>query len=294
MSFSFNFDIKNSDEVNGSETKNDESEKTDDGIKENQNILWFNAKEQFLQDYHLERISRMLSVEHFEMGSFSLNFVNSEAVSKDLESRDYSGDLTPALSSSTDLVSGVYEGGLKIWECSEDLAHFLHDTKGDKLAGMKVLELGCGAALPGVYCFRERSSVWFSDYNEDVINEVTIPNTLLNVPSDPLETRFFSGDWGTLETNILEKEIKNENEKFDLILTSETIYNVENQSKLVSIFHNFIKRGGEVLVAAKTFYFGVGGGVKQFEKLAKKSGLNVETVKKYEEGVKREILRITL
>jgi len=292
MSFSFNFDVKTSDEVNGSETLSDKSENTDDQGK--QNIVWFNAKEQFLQDFHLEKISCMLSIEHFEMESYSLNFVNSESVSKDLESRDYSGDLTPALSSSTDLVSGVYEGGLKIWECSEDLVHFLHDTKGDQLAGMKVLELGCGAALPGVYCFKEGSSVWFSDYNEDVINEVTIPNTLLNVPSDPLETRFFSGDWGTLEANILAKEIKNENEKFDLILTSETIYNVENQSKLVSIFQNFTKKGGEVLVAAKTFYFGVGGGVKQFEKLVKKTGLNVETAKKYEEGVKREILRITL
>ena len=123
---------------------------------------------------------------------------------------------------------------------------------------------------------------------------MTIPNTLLNVPSDPQETRFFSGDWGTLETDILQKEIKNEDDKFDLILTSETIYNVENQTKLVSIFQNFIKQGGEVLVAAKSFYFGVGGGVKQFENLVKKCDLKVETARKYEEGVKREILRITL
>eukprot|EP00092_Neocalanus_flemingeri_P033182 GFUD01036088.1.p1 GENE.GFUD01036088.1~~GFUD01036088.1.p1 ORF type:complete len:287 (-),score=81.13 GFUD01036088.1:192-1052(-) len=286
MSFSFNFKVES-----------EETSKTVDQVKSREpenGITWSNAKEHFLQDFHLEKISCILSIEHFDVGCSTLNFVNSETVSQDLKARDYSGDLTPALSNSTDLVPGVYEGGLKIWECSEDLVNWLQQTKGDKLAGLKVLELGCGAGLPGIYCFKEGSSVWFSDYNEDVINEVTIPNTLLNVPSDPEETRFFSGDWGTFENNILVKEIKNDNDKFDLILTSETIYNVENQSKLISIFKNFTKKGGEVLVAAKSFYFGVGGGVKQFENLVRKSGLNVESVKKYEEGVTREILKITL
>ena len=50
----------------------------------------------------------------------------------------------------------------------------------------------------------------------------------------------------------------------------------------------------KVLVAAKTVYFGVGGGVRQFEEVVRKEGLNVETVMSYEEGVKREILKIVL
>jgi hypothetical protein len=33
----------------------------------------------------------------------------------------YEGALTPALEGGTDLVPAQYEGGLKIWECSEDL-----------------------------------------------------------------------------------------------------------------------------------------------------------------------------
>jgi len=297
MSFTFNFAIENEDkseENNSNEAINNESERN--GVEENDPKIttWRKAKEHFLQDSHLERISSMLSIEHFDTKGSVLNFVNSESVSKNLISRDYSGDLTPALNNSTDLVSGVYEGGLKIWECSEDLVEFLHDNKAGNLTGLKVLELGCGAALPGIYCFTEGASVWFNDYNEDVINEVTVPNMLLNVPTDAPETRFFSGDWKDLESKILEKEVKNEEQKFDLILTSETIYNVENQKKLISIFRNYTKVGGEILVAAKSFYFGVGGGVRQFEGLAKKSGLNVTTVKKYEEGVTREILRIVL
>ena len=139
-------------------------------------------------------------------------------------------------------------------------------------------------------------TVWFNDYNADVLKQITIPNVLLNVPSTEVtETRFFSGDWQSLEENFLRKEITEESAKFDLILTSETIYNQENQSKLVSIFKQFLKRDGEVLVAAKTFYFGVGGGLRQFEKLLKQENLNSEIVKTFDNGgVRREIIRINL
>ena len=129
-----------------------------------------------------------------------------------------------------------------------------------------------------------------------MLKQITIPNVLLNVPATEVkETRFFSGDWQSLEENFLRKEITEESAKFDLILTSETIYNQENQSKLVSIFKKFLKRDGEVLVAAKTFYFGVGGGLRQFEELLKQENLNSEIVKTFDNGgVKREIIRINL
>ena len=128
---------------------------------------------------------------------------------------------------------------------------------------------------------------------------MTIPNTILNTSSsddDKIkpETRFFSGDWTSLGQEFLSREIISEEQKFDLILTSETIYNTENQSKLVSIFKKFLKKDGEVLVAGKTFYFGVGGGMRQFEAVVKESGLCCDTVKTFDTGVKREILKISL
>ena len=58
-------------------------------------------------------------------------------------------------------------------------------------------------------------------------------------------SRFFSGDWGSLEKLLL-AEIVNEESKFDLILTSETIYNKDNQTKLVNMFKHFLKKKGEV------------------------------------------------
>ena len=136
-------------------------------------------------------------------------------------------------------------------------------------------------------------AVWFSDYNGDVIDEVTIPNALLNKNSNSV-ARYFCGDWESLEKNILSQEVKDETQKFDLILTSETIYNIENQQKLISIFKNFTKVEGEVLIAAKSYYFGVGGGLKQFGNLLVESELEVESAKKFEDGVKREILKVTL
>ena len=136
--------------------------------------------------------------------------------------------------------------------------------------------------------------VWFNDYNEDVLNEITIPNTLINQPANGSTAKFFSGDWRSFEEQFLMKEIKSEDKKFDLILSSETIYNEENHTKLVSIFRNYLKKDGEVLVAGKTFYFGVGGGMRQFENVVKQENLDCSQVMTYDSGVKREIIKVKL
>ncbi len=54
----------------------------------------------------------------------------------------------------SDLTPGVYEGGLKLWEGSMDLVEFLvkHQVP---LSGMRVMELGCGHALPGIYAAQQ-------------------------------------------------------------------------------------------------------------------------------------------
>jgi hypothetical protein len=54
----------------------------------------------------------------------------------------------------SDLVPGVYEGGLKLWEGSIDLVKALEkesQTGNLSFSGKRVLELGCGHALPGIY-----------------------------------------------------------------------------------------------------------------------------------------------
>lgn len=53
----------------------------------------------------------------------------------------------------TDLVSGVYEGGLKIWDCSLDLVDYIH-LNPNEFKNKRVLELGCGQGLPGIMCLK--------------------------------------------------------------------------------------------------------------------------------------------
>lgn len=83
---------------------------------------------------------------------------------------------------SDDLIAGVYEGGFKTWECSLDLAAHL---AADSLVGRTVVELGCGSALPTVAVFTRALqndvpiTLVVQDYNEVVLQYLTVPNLLL-------------------------------------------------------------------------------------------------------------------
>ncbi|KAH7138719.1 hypothetical protein B0J11DRAFT_500920 [Dendryphion nanum] len=95
----------------------------------------------------------------------------------------------PGLETS-DLRPNIYEGGYKTWECSLDLVKYLLDRGPrkdlDDMARVDhVIEMGCGSALPTAllwqYALKERLGCQFTltDYNEDVLRCVTVPNLLL-------------------------------------------------------------------------------------------------------------------
>ena len=106
------------------------------------------------------------------------------------------------------------------------------------------------------------------------------------------QSRFFMGDWGGLVDLMA---FKDETEKYDLILTSETIYAEESHPKLYATIKNSLKRnGGRALVAAKTFYFGVGGDILSFRQLIEKDDVfDVKVVFSAQAFVRREILELT-
>ncbi|GAA5947317.1 hypothetical protein JCM3765_001623 [Sporobolomyces pararoseus] len=106
---------------------------------------------------------------------------------------------------SSDLVKGVYEGGLKTWECSLDLVECL-DQRGfspvrdldiERVRGKSVLEVGCGTAVPTCALFsrllneiqqsptpsgekpKKRTRIHLQDYNKQVLSLITLPNLLL-------------------------------------------------------------------------------------------------------------------
>lgn len=87
-----------------------------------------------------------------------------------------------------DVKTGVYEGGFKSWESSVDVVRVLAAQRGE--VGGRVLELGCGTALPSLAVFQwllksgesaeRKVSLGLADYNPSVLQLVTLPNLLLS------------------------------------------------------------------------------------------------------------------
>ncbi|KAJ6257736.1 hypothetical protein Dda_7524 [Drechslerella dactyloides] len=90
-----------------------------------------------------------------------------------------------------DIRTNTYEGGLKSWECSSDLVKQLAEN--DEIWQpycRRILELGCGTALPTCYILQTLLAspslplshgvhLTLADYNIDVLRLVTLPNLLL-------------------------------------------------------------------------------------------------------------------
>ncbi|KAL2719544.1 histidine protein methyltransferase 1 isoform X1 [Vespula squamosa] len=204
-------------------------------------------------------------------------------------------NIIEAESQHSDLIPAKYEGGLKIWECTYDLAEYIIQEN-IKFETKLVLDLGCGVGIIGLIALLKGSFVHFQDYNAEVISSVTIPNVFLNF-KDKQETlekcKFYCGDWASF-TMLFEKDIKNEDQKYDFIFTSETIYNPENHRKLYEVFKKKLKPKGIGLIAAKTYYFGVGGGMRQFETIVKEDEMfNADVVWRNSKGLQREILKLS-
>ncbi|XP_048510916.1 histidine protein methyltransferase 1 homolog isoform X3 [Athalia rosae] len=209
----------------------------------------------------------------------TLKILHADKVVIDLQHDDCK-NIIEAESRHSDLVPAKYEGGLKIWECTYDLGRYLLSEK-IPLDHKEVLDLGCGAGVIGLLAVLKGSAnVHFQDYNAEVIKSITIPNVILNI-GDKKRVReqcaFFSGDWESFS--------ELESQKYDIILTSETIYNPDNQQKLYNVFKSKLKKNGMVYVAGKVYYFGVGGGMRQFEELvSSEKKFFTETVWRSEEG----------
>ena len=83
--------------------------------------------------------------------------------------------------------------------------------------------------------------------------------------------------------------------KFDLILASETIYSLEDLAKFRDTVMHFLRpEGGVALIAAKEYYFGVGGGVDAFLETVARSEkpMKSETNWIEQHGVRRAIIEL--
>ncbi|XP_073989317.1 histidine protein methyltransferase 1 homolog [Rhodnius prolixus] len=218
---------------------------------------------------------------HFKINEIDIHYLDQTKILQNLIKTDSS--IMEAEKNHSDLVEGVYEGGLKIWECTYDVANYLCNQNRILLSGKHVLDLGCGLGILGILAYKlGAANVHYQDYNEGIIKHLTIPNVMIN--GEKIEkSRFWSGDWKNfIEVNDL---------KYDVILTSETIYNPRNQKKLLEALKTLLKPDGTIILAGKSYYFGVGGGMKQFLDLVEKDRtLCYENLWESAEGLKRELI----
>ncbi|NWV67622.1 MET18 methyltransferase, partial [Malurus elegans] len=233
---------------------------------------------------------------------------------------DSEGIVSKSISSHSDLIPGVYEGGMKIWECTFDLTDYFSEAE-IEFTNKTVLDLGCGAGLLGIVALRGKAdSVHFQDYNSTVIDEITLPNVVANCIDDGSrmgsgkdrkvskppskrprkaegspdmlnKCRFFSGEWSQVSQLLLSST--KAFPKYDIILTSETIYNPDYYSALHDTLAQLLDKNGRVYLASKVHYFGVGGGTYLFEKfIEEKNVFRTSIVKTIDQGLQRCIMEI--
>ncbi len=227
---------------------------------------------------------RIVEIEDVDVSSCEIDLLQ---VAPDLTLKKSTADVPSTLSANgADVVAGVYEGGFKLWECAVDLVRYIHKNG---LKGASVLEIGAGHGLPGIVMGSMGARLALHDFNEEVLQLCTAVNVKLNEVSN---VRFVAGDWGRLQDVL--------GEEFDVVLSAETVYSEKSLRSLAHTILDSLKPGGYALIAGKTYYFGVGGGMASFRNLvkdiAKERGINVniEVVEQMRDGKSnvREIARI--
>ena len=261
----------------------------------------------FYHRFMSKSVLQSFATRSVQFSDYQLRYITSEELKAFLGSDvfcdvDMSQLMSVTESHNSDLVPGVYEGGLKVWECTYDLLEYLETIDLD-WKHCRVLDLGCGVGLLGVYALlRGAVSVDFQDYNKEVLMSLTVPNILMNVAKNVSQEfteytqviskcTFFAGDWSNFDTILKQKPVV---DKYDIILTSETIYSTESQHKLIKIFQSSLSPTGVVLLAAKSHYFGVGGNVVVFSELVHENKIfDFEKVKEIGVGLPRNIIKLT-
>ena len=91
---------------------------------------------------------------------------------------------------------------------------------------------------------------------------IEVDANLNDIEMHPVE--FYCGDWQTLPAAIAAKDAHT-SPRYDLILTSETLYNPNAYAKLLHVFESTLSfPDGVALVASKRYYFGCGGSTPDF------------------------------
>lgn len=119
-----------------------------------------------------------------------------------------------------------------LWESALALGEWL--VAGESVAGQSVLELGAGVGVPGLVAQRLGATVTQTDYQMDSL--------LLcewNAHENEVKTELLQANWRRWTHN----------QRYDLILAADILYDTSLHYYVERIFHRNLARGGRILLA---------------------------------------------
>ncbi|MFZ1728872.1 MAG: 50S ribosomal protein L11 methyltransferase [Bacteroidota bacterium] len=122
----------------------------------------------------------------------------------------------------------------ELWHSAVALAGYIVEAP-DRFAGMRVLEIGCGMALPGVVAASIGAHVTCGDFEPLALNVAEV-NMLQNVPDNPVDVRLMDFR-------------EHPAERWPLILAADVIYEKRFVEPLADFLDHAIEADGSIILA---------------------------------------------
>ncbi len=123
----------------------------------------------------------------------------------------------------------------ELWPAAIGLARYVLSNRA-RVAGQRLLELGCGVGLAGIAAKLAGATVVQSDFSPDALRFAAVNCQRNGVPAEPQ----LLADW---------RAFPKEAGRFDRVMGSDILYEKTLHQELCQIFQNHLRPGGEIWLA---------------------------------------------